>query len=112
MLVGECQDMARVEEVETLDKGDQEGGGYRSRSMGTERGWRGKKKSGARGRALGSTHFEGTRKRSRRGPPERVASPSSWTLVPGPGVMSTGGGGLEKEQCVPARAIAHGNEGT
>lgn len=41
-----------------------------------------------------------------------MASPSSWTLVPRPGVMSTRGGELEKEQCVPARAIAHGNEGT
>lgn len=67
----------------------------------------GQREEGAKDRASGSTHFEGTR----RGPPG-VTAPSTQALVFMPGVMSTRGGEIEKEQCVPTKAVAHRNEDT
>lgn len=103
--------MVGVEDVRNLKKGDHVGGVCRRRSMGCslpERGWRDKEKREAGDRASGSTHFEGTR----RGPPEGVTAPSTQALVFMPGLMSTRGGEIEKEQCVPAKAVAHRNEDT
>lgn len=77
-----------------------------------ERGWRDKEKRGAGDRASGSTHFEGTRMWQRRGPPRGGIIPSSQALVSVPGVTSTGVGGVEKEQRVPAQATDRGNEST